>query len=1017
MKAHIRRVLARPVGILVASVAVIVMGVISFGNIPLQMMPEGMERRHISIFASLRDSSPDEAERHVAIPIEEALATVSGIESISTRASRDEVRISLELRRDADVATVERDVRDRANRVEPDLPDDVDRVFVRRERPNDIPVLFFSCTADVDRLLLSDFMEDVVIPQTESADGVARTDAWGLLKRTVRIRLDKEEVSRRGIDLRDLLKRLREDNLSTDLGDVRDGNRKAFLRAGMEFSSLREIRDFPVLQGLRLGEIATVSVVPGLDQGWSRFNGKAVIVGTVYKAAGENTVDVCRRVRATFDRLKAENPGTPGLEFRPFFDQGDVIEKSLDALYKNALYGGLLAIAVLYGFFRRLRMTLLVAASIPLSLTIAVTALYLGGDSLNLGTLMGLTLSVGMLIDNAIVVVEAILRRRELGDTPGEAAAAGTGEVALAVVTATLTTIVVFLPTIFLSGESDIKVWLVNIGKPLGFALLGSLAVALVLVPLGSALLRKDRKAVRTEGGPSRHRFYAGALHWALRHRFATIVLALLVVLSMQIPKSHLGQRASRGREQGPVRIALRFPRHYTMATADEAVRQYEQYVAGVKEELELEGIFCRFDERGGSVMMWKTDGSDKPKEEIQAAIKKGWPKIPGIWTSLESSGDDATRTRITLEGEDADALEKTMDAIENRLRIHPLVAETSRERDTGLQELAVSVDPEAVERGRVAPELIRGMIGWVLRGARLKDYRGAGRDLPLLLELDPEQEVEMSDLGGLLIPTDQGMQPLGTLARMGIRNAPSTIERRDGRRVAELFVTGKGDDDRAFHAAMEGALSRYPLPAGVRSQVGGSWTNFQKSFETLLVALGLGLCLVFLLTGVLFEALLLPFAVILSVLPAFAGAYWALYLTGKALDELAMLGFILLVGIVVNNGIVLVDRVQQYRREGLPLRPAVLAAGRDRIRPVVMTAFTTIVGLLPMAVFKGSGDEIAYDTLAVSVMGGLGVSTLVTLFLVPVAFTLFTDLSRAAARGIRRIAGLRPGGRPTLDV
>jgi HAE1 family hydrophobic/amphiphilic exporter-1 len=714
-------------------------------------------------------------------------------------------------------------------------------------------------------------------------------------------------------------------------------------------------------------------------------------------------------VRASFDRLLAENPDMPGLEFRPFFDQGEVIESSLTALYKNALYGGLLAIVVLYAFFRRMRMTLLVAASIPLSLTVAVTVLYLGGDSLNIGTLMGLTLSVGMLIDNAIVVVESILRRRELGDSPAEAAAAGTGEVALAVVTATLTTIVVFMPTIFLSGETDIKVWLLNIGKPLAFALLGSLAVALVLIPLGSIFLRKNRQAKSRATGTSRHSLYARMLRWALHHRFATIAIALIVMMSQQIPMSKLGRRGSRGREQGPVRVQLRFPRHYTMSTANAAVKKYEEYVQGVMEPLEIEGIFCRFDDRGGRVMMWKKKGSEKPKQEIQEAIEKNWPKIPGVWTSLESAADESARTRLTLEGEDADALEATMDRIENMLRHHPLVAETSREKDLGLQELQVSVDPEAVERGRVVPELIRGMIGWVLRGARLKDYRGAGRDLPLLMELDPDQDVEMSNLGGLLIPTDEGMQPLGTLARMGIRRAPSSIERRDGRRVAELYVTGKGDDERAFHEAMQGLLGQVQLPVGVRSQVGGSWDNLQKSFDTLLMALGLGLCLVFLLTGILFEAILLPFAVILAVPPAFTGAYWALYISGKPLDELAMLGLILLVGIVVNNGIVLVDRVQQYRRQGLPLRPAVLAAGRDRVRPVVMTAFTTIVGLLPMAVFKGSGDVIAYDTLAVSVMGGLVLSTLITLFLVPVAFTLFTDLTRATTRGIRRISGLRP--------
>ena len=1020
MKKIMRKVLARPVGILVACSAILIMGALSFVNIPLEMLPSGFESRHISVFASLRDSSPVEAERHVAIPIEEGLGSVAGIESVSTRATREQVRISLKLKPDADPAIVERDVRDRVARVEPDLPDDVNSVRVRREGATDRPVLFFSVTAKMPgksatkrRIELSDFMEDVIRPSVEAVDGVARMGAWGLLRRSVRIRIDSEAVSRLQIDLRELLKRLRGDNLSTDLGDVRDGGRKAFLRAGMEFESLEELRDFPVIRGVRLRDIAKVGIVAGLDQGWSRFNGREVIVGTVYQAAGENTVEICRRVNGAFERIQAENSDIEELEFRPFFDQGAVIENSLGTLYENALIGGVLAIFVLYAFFRRLRMTLLVTAAIPLSLTIAITALYLGGDTLNLATLMGMTLAVGMLIDSAIVVVEAIVRRRELGDPPAEAAAAGTGEVALAVVTATLTTIAVFLPAIFLSGD-DSSVWLLSIGKPIAYSLMGSLLIALVLVPLGSIYLRRDRKAIHASeeaiADAAHHRpgVYERLLRWALHHRFATVMIGLGVFCSGFIPFETIGRRGSRDGERGPVRVRMRFPRHWSMNDADKAIQKYEQYVLSQKDELEVEGIFCRFDKNGGMAMMWKRKGSTRPKSEIREAITKGWPRLYGVRTSLDSAGEQG-RTRVTLEGEDADLLDRTMEGIENLLKLHPLVAETTRERDEGLQELRVSVDPEAVERGRAVPDTIRSMIGWVLRGARLADYRGSGRDLPLLVELDPDQEVEASDLAGLLIPTADGMHPLGTLAKMKYSRAPSAIERRDGRRVAELQVLGRGDDTREFHSEVMALLGGVKLPAGVRFSVGGSWRELQSSFDTLWLSFAMALCLVFLLTGVLFEAFLLPFSVILSVPPAFAGAFWALYITGKPLDPLAMLGTILLVGIVVNNGIVLVDRVQQWRRMGLPLRPAVLAAGRDRVRPVAMTALTTIVGLLPMAILKGGNDEIAYDTLAVSVMGGLVASTIVTLFLVPIAYTLLTDLTRICTRGIRRVLRLRP--------
>jgi len=1020
----IRRLLARPVGVLIGSLSAAVLGVISYANIPLQMLPDGFEEREIRVTAELRESSPEEAERFVAIPIEESLGTVGGIESIATRCGRGGVEITVELKRDADPAAVEGDVRDRVARAGADMPDDVERLRVRREGQGDRPIVFFACTADCDRVDLSDWVERRILPRLESVEGVARAQAWGLLKRTVRVYLDPEEVARRNLDLRDLLARLRGDNLSADLGDIGSGERKAFLRADMPFTSLDEIRSFPVIEGVRLSDIARVEIVPSLDQGWSRYNGNAVIVGTLYKRSGANTVETCRRVRESFDGLTGEK-GIKDLELIPFFDQGKMIENSLRTLYENALYGGLLAVGILYAFFRRLRMTLLVAAAIPLSLTMAVTLLYLAGDSLNIGTLMGLTLAVGMLIDNAIVVVEAIFKRREKGELPAEAASKGTGEVSLAVITATLTTIVVFLPAIVLSSGNDAKIWLSAIGLPIAYSLLASILVALVLVPLGSVYLRRDRRsrrpapgprqvagghsaALRPPGppripgshdGPTR---YERLLGFALRRRFAVVLLAMLAIGSVAFPFSRLGQKGAMGHGGGPVRVMVRWPRHYVMADCNAAMQQYEEYVLGAREGLELEGIYTRFDRYSGMAMMWRHATATRKREEIEEEVKKHWPRIPGVWTSLETAGAQGT-TKITLEGEDPRALEQTMEAIEARLKLLPTVRETQRPREEGMQELRVSADPEAVARGQIAPEMIRGMIGWVLRGARMRDFRMDGQDLPVLIEFDPDQEVMVSDLPALRIPTETGIKPLGTLATLDIRSAPTTIERRDGRRVAEMEVLGGGEDDEAFHGEVQAVLRATPLPPGVRTQVSGSWAKLQASFSELGDALKLGAALVFLLTAILFEALLLPLAVICAIFPAIAGAVWGLYLAGKPMDELSWLGAILLVGIVVNNGIVLIDCVQQRRRDGLPLKAAVRVAGRDRIRPVLMTALTTIVGLVPMAIFKGGNDEIHYDTIATAVIGGLVASTVVTLLLVPVVFTLFHALGEHLRSILRR--------------
>jgi HAE1 family hydrophobic/amphiphilic exporter-1 len=1002
----IGRILSRPVGVLVVSFSAVVMGVLSFRNIPAQLLPDGFQGRNITIWVRMRQSAPPEAEKHVAIPIEEALGSVSGIKTIRTRCNANEVRVSIELKPDADPAAVERDVRDRIQRVEPDLPDDADRVRIRRFSPQDIPVIWFSCSGDMDRLDLSDFVEDVVVPRLESLPGVARANPRGLVKRSVRIWLDKEEILRRQLDLRQLLGRLRDDNLAIDLGEIEESGRKSYLRATMEFSSLDDIRAFPVASGATLGQIARVEVVPSLDQGWGRFNGNAVIASSVYKTSDANTVEVCARVREFFKDLEENHPQAKGLRIRAWFDQGEEIELALSTLYENALYGGALAMAVLLVFFRRMRMTLLVAAAIPLSLMMAVCVLYLSGDSLNMFSMMGLTLAVGMLIDNAIVVVEAILRRRETGDTPSEAATSGTSEVALAVLTGTLTTIVVFLPVIFLGDDANARLMMGALGGPIAYALLASLAVALVLVPLGSIYLRRrnDKPApARAVGLGGMRGLYGRILARILHYRFVTVVLALVFVVSMGIPLGMIGQRESMGGGGSSVRIRTRWPRHYTMSDASKTTKIYEKYLTERFEDLELSGVYAHFEKMGGFIMTWKKPGSRKPLSEIRDAIREGWPQVPGVWTNLESMVMEG-KTSITLEGEDPNVLDQAMDRIEKRLEGVESVAEVVRERDLAMQELRITIDSAVADRVDFNPEAIRGTIGWIVRGARLRDYYSKGRDLPLLIEMDPDTATEVRDLGDILIPTGRGALPLSALTRFGVHNAPVSIVRHDGRRVSELEALGRKDDTKSFHEDVSRALAGVKLPPGVRFKVGGSWERLQQNFAELAQAMILAIVLVFLLTGVLFESVLLPLAVLLAIPPAIAGSYWALYITGKPLDELAVLGLILLAGVVVNNGIVLVDRVQQRRRQGLPLKAAVAVAGRDRMRPVIMTALTTIAGLLPMALFGSPNENIHYDTLAVAVIGGLVASTLVTLFLVPVAFTILVDLTRIL-RGVFRSA------------
>ncbi|MFB3065513.1 MAG: efflux RND transporter permease subunit [Planctomycetota bacterium] len=1012
MKGGLRFLLSRPVGILVGSVAAVLLGVLAFQRIPLQLMPEGFENRWMTVYAMLRSSSPQEAERLVAIPLEEQLGTVSGIETMHTSCDPNRVRIRLQLKRDAHLPTVEREVRDRIQRVEPRLPDDVDRVRIRRHSASDMPVMMFAVRGEheaIERVVLSDLVEEVLIPGLEALDGVASASSRGIVKRAVRIRLDREEVSRLNIHLYELRQRLNGDNLTLAVGDVEEGGHESSVRTAMEFRSLEEIADYPIRPGVRLGDVAEIGIYESLASGWSRFNQKPVIGCAVSKTSGSNTVEVCDRITDYFTHLRESDPRFGAITLRPFFDQGKEIRASVGALYDNAAIGGGLAMLILFLFLRRVRMTLLVSAAIPLSLTLGVTALYFSGGTLNMFSMMGFTLVVGMLIDNAIVVVEAILSRRERGDTPREAAARGTGEVALAVLTATCTTIIVFLPAIFLVDDHNARVFLTTLGKPIAFALLSSLAVALILIPLGAIYLRrrKDPPRAKMHHEPrGMRRLSVRMLSGAMRRRVLVVAIAFAFLYgAVVVAMPNLKQAQSFGWGGNSVRVRFRFPRHYTMNDADRAVKVYEEYLMGLIDELELEGCYARFEKPGGMVIVWQKPKSSLLIDDVKERIFEDWPKVPGVRVNLESFEEDGL-TRVTLTGDDAARLQQGLDLIAARLEAMPFVAEVLREEDMGAQELRVTLNDGVVERLDINQDWVRGTVGWVVRGARLKDFRSPERDLPLLLEFNPSSTQEVTDLGNTLVPTGTGLVPLATIAEFGIHKAPVSIRRRDGRRISELTVRGDVDDLKDLDRRVRAVVSSTPLPPGVRAELGGGWQQFKQDQSVLLQALGLAIVLIFLLTGVLFEELLLPLAVLLTIFPALAGSIWLLYLTDTPLDETGLIAFILLSGVVVNNGIVLVDRIQQWRRRGLPMRAAVLRAGSDRLRPVLMTALTTIVGLLPMALAGRPESGIRYDVMASMFIGGLAASTLLTLFLVPVAFTLFTDLSRALRRALRFASG-----------
>jgi HAE1 family hydrophobic/amphiphilic exporter-1 len=1114
----------RPVMLFTLCLTLVVIGIVTWVRIPVQMMPDGIVEPGLQVFVQNIGASAPENEEQVARVLEEELRTIQGIQDIDSSSRQDSVMASVHFQATTDMNLAKAEVRDRVERARPKLPRTVSEISIWSWSESDMPVMFFALMHPGDSPHTDFLVKEVIQRRLEGVDGVGKVDVWGLLDDSRRILLDEQKVKAARLDLGALIRRLASDNFALPMGEIEDGGMRILLRADMRFRSIAEIEGYPVGNGLTLADIGHVEDVKTVRDSLFRIDGRYAYFGQVQKDGQANVVETCKRLKRELAALEQDPQLGGEFQFLPIFDQGEFITTSLSQLENTAVEGGLLAVLILFIFLWRVRLTLLVALAIPLSVLFALAWIYFRGGSFNVLTMTGFTLALGMLVDDAIVVIENITRLRAAGASRREAVIRGTGDVSLAVVLSTLTTVVVFLPLMFMSENPTVKILFGELGLPLCISMLFSLVVSMIFLPVAAepllearqvaagqlaralqplvelpgrllefalrglragthALLRalhplqrgllalltplrwpiaagalalalwtgwhylgleretadvrafdaqlpaavgalpvllglgalalallalfglprwRARAAAAPQApvsGPRQFRSVIDAvvagngalLAWSLRHRFAASLLSLACVVSVVIPVQHM-QVAAFGEDDNRTRFVFQvvLEDNFTLQQASDEMQRYESLIEPRRAQYGFDHLAARFSRSGGQIRLFFDHPQSKQHfDELAKDLQHGLPRFPGhklLFTNEDSGGGGGGNSRLTSE-------------------VSFLLQGPSSENER--RQVRLKLDQEIAQKLGIDSQTALQNVAWALRGFELAPYQEPGREVPLIIEYDRTDDAGLSTLRRMEIRTGQSSVPLSSIATLGFEDGQRTIHRHNGQSTLTLRakVDNPAHAQEAYRAGLR-ALEGLELPRGFSVAHEDSLLQRQEAeMATIWAALGLALALVFIVMAITFESLMLPFSIICTVpLYAGVGAYWTLYLTGTAMNSVGWIGIIILIGVAVRNGVVLIDRIQQVREEHpeLARTAAVIEAAHNRVRPILMTTLTAVLGLIPMALTEPPGESIDYRALATCIAGGLTVSAVLTLWVVPLAYTLLDDLAQAFVKMLR---------------
>jgi hydrophobic/amphiphilic exporter-1 (mainly G- bacteria), HAE1 family len=1000
--------IAHPVTILMAFASLMVLGAVSITRIPIVLTPD-VSFPFVSVNVPYPNATPGQVLEAIAKPVEEALSTLPNVQRLQSNSSDDGAFIGVGLDWGQDVDMILADVREKIDGIRSELPPDVQRVNVRNWSTNDEPIIGGQFSSRLDLRNAYDFLDAKIKKPLERVPGVAEVELFGAQRREVDIYLRLDDIRRHRVDVGSLFRRLDGANLNVSLGRVEDGHSRYEAITRGVIRSLDDIRNFPVNgRGLKLHEIADIVYDKPINTGGRHLNGHYAVGLDIRKTSQANTVETVKLVRDKIAEIE-KDPALEGTRIQVWWDSGREIMKSILGLLEAGTIGALLAVVVLFVFLRKLAPTLVIGFAIPFSIVATIGFLYLIGKTLNVLSMMGLMLAAGMLVDNAVVVLESIYQHIEKGKDRVTAAIVGTKEVISAVVAATLTSIIIFVPLVF-GKKSNYSIWLADTGTSIMIALLCSLFISLTLIPLAVAKFLPARHIEFVADKTRRHRlreWYMTAVGWALRHPFTVgfaIVPAILFVSLSQFGK--IPDNSPEAQDLQDLTIQYEFSEnfHYVKIEQD-YVNPVEKFLLAHRDRFKIKDVATWYgnNEARTQVSFDKEKITLEDLKEVRKQIAKEIPVIPGaeIKVGRQEGAENENWLGVNIYGEDPAKLQEFAREARRRLRERPGFNEIHTDSDRGREEVQIRLNRELAKRYNISTQSLAYVLGIVVRGQEIRGYRTAEGEVDIWMRLQASDRSDLEDLKSIVVGSgpDGSEVTLNQVAKLDIVKTPGSIRREDRRTFTMMFVVYGGDKKDEGKKIVTEVMNSLSFDQGYGWSF-GFWTKRQeKEDNEFLFNILMALAMVYFLMASLFESISHPFSIMLSLPFAMVGVVWTLVLTGTPNNLMAKIGLMVLVGVVVNNGIVLIDHINNLRRRGLSRSDAVLEGCRERFRPILMTACTTICGLVPLAVGTTGIFELRYFPLARTVMGGLVSSTVLTLIVVPVYYELFDDLSNWVKR------------------
>ena len=1000
-------------------ILVVVFGFYSFQNLPLALMPS-MEVPAAVVYATYPGAGPEDIEQQVTKKLEGAVAGLSGLDTLQSTSSENMSMLIIQFTNGTDMDEAMTDLRDKVSQVKSQLPDDASDPTVMSIDIDSMPVVSVALRGN-DLASLQSIAEDEIQPALERLDGVASVDISGGYEQEIAVHTDASRLKGYNLTISSIGQQLGADNIAIPGGDLDNGSQTLAVRTDGEYSSIDDVKNalisLPAGGTVRLSQIADVSMQPKDQDAISKVDGEECIILSVNKQSGSNTAQIAELAKAEFDSLLKSNDS---LQWNIVMDQSDYINMTVDNAIQNIWMGVLFAAIVLFLFLRDFGATMAVTIAMPCCILFTFLIMNVLGITLNMMSLGGITLGVGMIVDNSIVVLENIFTYRADGYDRLEACTKGTGEVIGAVIASTLTTVAVFLPIALSGGMAGMmfKEFCITIVA----LLLSSLIISITLVPLLCYFLLGGTKqqSVKPQGSGATpitekplSRAYRSSLNFLITHRWAGVALTVVICIVSVLSVSQAGMELIPEMDEGEVSVTVSMPNGSTMEdTAD-----IEDRIAAIAVDTipELEQIYystgsstsIMSSSSGASVTisLVDLDQRDRSSADIAKQLRHDLQDIAGCELTVSTSSTMSMSTdsdiSVELTGDDYDQLAETADDLANQISALPDAINVESSAGEQTPRVAVKINRENASRFGLNAATIGGLVRGELTGSTATTLRMNGEEYDVTVAGDEDVATSLDALRSMQIPTmTGGTVPLSMVADVYTELSPQSIVRKNQKETVTITGESESGDSNAIKAAVDDIVAKYELPDGVEVGEGDTAASqIAETTGTLMLALAVAILLVYFILATQFNSFSLPIAIMLILPIGLLGSMILLWPTGNHVSMVALLGVIILAGTVVNSSIVLIDYTLQRRQRGEDKNTAILNACPRRVRPVLMTAMTTILGLVPMVCSSGEGSEMM-KPMGVVMMTGMVISTIATLFITPVYYSLTDSVAS-------RISGL----------